>query len=81
MSDGTDVPSEPTPDVPIDNQPGPLSEMLIANAAVIDYCISSYGPSAVAEFFTNVGISMAAVYDLHQDDSGKFVSAPEKEDE
>lgn len=74
----TDTPST-TPDIPIGNEPTPLSDMLVANGKLIDYCIESYGASVVAEFFVNVGTSMAVVYDLHADDSGKFVSAPTEE--
>lgn len=54
----------------------PLSEMLIANGDLIEYCLESYGPSAVAEFFVNVGTSMAVAYDLHTGDDGKFIPAP-----
>lgn len=43
---------------------GPLAQMLIDHAEVIDNVIDQHGPSAVAEFFINTGTAMAAMYGL-----------------
>lgn len=56
-----------TSDNPEDEEPGPLSRMMIDNAAIIDEAIEKYGASAVAEFFTNVGTSIAVMYGLNSD--------------
>lgn len=50
-----------------EEEPGPLSKMMITNADVIDTAIDAYGASAVAEFFTNVGTSIAVMYGLNSD--------------
>lgn len=63
--------SRTVPHGPDDNveggEPGPLSKMLIDNAPIIDEALDKYGPSAVAEFFTNVGTSIAVMYNLNSD--------------
>lgn len=43
---------------------GPLSQLMIDNADTIDKAVETYGPSAVAEFFVNVGTGIAAAYEL-----------------
>lgn len=42
----------------------PLAKLMIDNAQIIENAIETYGPSVVAEFFINVGTSMAAAYEL-----------------
>lgn len=54
-----------TPDTEADTDPmGPLSKLLLDGSDVIDSVIATYGPSAVAEFFTNTGTMIAAAYGL-----------------
>jgi hypothetical protein len=52
---------------------GPLAQMMIDNGSVIESAIEEYGPSAVAEFFVNVGTSMAALYETADVDGDKEI--------
>jgi hypothetical protein len=54
-------------------QIGPLAQLMLDNGEIIGNAIEEYGPSAVAEFFVNVGTSMAALYESAEVDGDKEI--------
>lgn len=56
---------------------GPLSQMMIDNADLIDAAIEAYGPSGVAEFFVNVGTGIAMAYKETTADPETVAAIPE----
>lgn len=59
---------------------GPLSEMMIANGEMIELVIEKFGPSAVSEFFINVGTGIAAMYETSDIPQGDIASIDAGED-
>jgi hypothetical protein len=43
---------------------GPLAQMMLDNAALIEEAIEEHGPSMVAEFFLHTGAAIAALYNV-----------------
>jgi len=58
---------------------GPLSQMLIDNAPLIDAAISAYGPASVAAFFINTGTGIASIYEVDDIHTRLDKSAHEQE--
>lgn len=46
---------------------GPLAQLLIDNAHIIDAAVEEYGASAVSEFFIHTGTGIAMAYGLHEE--------------
>lgn len=59
--------------------PGPLAKMMLDNSDVIGDAIENFGPSAVSEFFVNVGTSIAALYEEAEVDGSKPIPVLKEE--